>query len=289
MILLKINLILLKKKIFVSLTRAYNQKGIFPFSLENPELIYSPKNSFLCRKILKQNYDFSSLKKEFNLNCINYSPDFIYGIHNNNLLESSENKDYFDFQNSIKKEINMSGQKRIRHKLDNEFKEILLSKRKAKQNEKHQNIIIDKNEIGKYPTIITINDKFFDILFGIYTNDMNEIEDKKENIKNNEKINEKDDEDHSKENIRNNIVDIKNNSSEKSNIKINEQISCICLKSKCINNYCRCHKNGPMCNENCRCIDCKNNCKYETIINSKNYNISTNKKKNYMSKCKTSD
>ena len=31
------------------------------------------------------------------------------------------------------------------------------------------------------------------------------------------------------------------------NVNINEQITCICLKSNCNNNYCSCHKNKNFC------------------------------------------
>ena len=41
--------------------------------------------------------------------------------------------------------------------------------------------------------------------------------------------------------IINNIPSIKKNSDV--NVNVNEQITCICLKSNCNNNYCSCHKN----------------------------------------------
>ena len=52
-----------------------------------------------------------------------------------------------------------------------------------------------------------------------------------------------------------NIKFINNNKIEEKK----DQISCICLKSKCLNNYCSCHKNRSTCNKNCRCINCENN------------------------------
>ena len=298
-----------KSKKFDSLLGAYNEKGIFPFSLDNPSHIFSTKISSPCKKINnKQKFEFSSLKKDSSINNLNYAafsgnklPDFIYGYPPNNLTESSEQKDFFDYQNNIKKEINMSGQKRIRQKLDKEFESIELSKKKEKHNEKEQNKLIDnknekvkekQKEKDKYPIFITINDNFFNLLVNIYTHEVNEIKEvqEKKNISEN-----------TTENIKNiNIID-KNNSigemtSIHSNIKnnsndnidnINEQISCICLKSKCLNDYCRCHKNGSICNLNCRCIDCKNKYKY---IYSKDSKYSPNKKKlNNMCKCKISN
>ena len=108
-----------KSKHYDSLIRAYNEKGFFPFSLEPPNKIFSTKISSPSKKLInKQNFEFSSLKKDFSINNWNYAafsgnklPDFMYG-YPNALLESSGRKNFIEFENNIKKEINMSGQKK---------------------------------------------------------------------------------------------------------------------------------------------------------------------------------
>lgn len=274
-----------KSKKCDSLIRAYNEKGIFPFSLDNPSFFFSTKISSPCKKINNKKFEFSSLKKEFGHNNLNYAafsgnklPDFIYGYSHNQLLESSGHKDFFEYQNKIKKEINMSGKKRIRQKLDNEFVDILISKNEETLCEKEQNINLEKKKISKeYPIFVTVDDFFFDILLHIYENDKDKIEYRKENLSNLEVNNSIE----KTQNIYNNI-----NNNKRDEININEQNSCICLKSKCLNDYCRCHKNGSLCNKNCRCMGCKNLYKY---INN-NFSISSNKKKiNHLCKCKISN
>ena len=47
-----------------------------------------------------------------------------------------------------------------------------------------------------------------------------------------------------------------------------EKSFCICNKTSCINDYCSCHKKKQLCNENCICVDCKNN---EIMENDNNY------------------
>ena len=259
-----------KSKKFDSLIRAYNEKGLFPFSLDNPSNNFNTNISSPFKNINnKQKFEFSSLKKEFSLNTFNtFSghklPDFIYGYPHLSLLESSGQKDYFDYQNNIKKEINMSGQKRIRQKLDKDFENIILSKKKDKEKEdnyKACNIIgKDKNTI-----IYTINDKFFDLLVNIYTKegiDGIDIEGRK-NKNLSGKLSFKQHIDNvNKNNIIEKNTNININIKNNNNDNFNEQISCICLKSKCLNNYCRCHKSGNICNNNCRCFGCKNNSQY---------------------------
>ena len=285
-----------KSKKFDSLIKAYNEKGIFPFSLDNPSVLFSTKISSPFTKINnKQKLEFSSLKKDFSINNLNYTafsgnklPDFIYGYPHNHLLDFSEQKNFFDYQNNIKKETIMSGQKRIRQKLENEFEGILLSKKKEKQIEKEPNINLDnKNKKENYPIVLTINDQFFDILVNIYTNEVNENGNNNENKNNSEnmtiKLN-------NNQNINKNIsieklpninINIKNNLSYENN----EQVSCICLKSKCLYDYCRCHKNGSKCNKNCRCQGCRNNFNYTN-----NFTKSSNKTKiNNICKCKISN
>ena len=257
-----------KSKKFDSLIRAYNEKGLFPFSLDNPSLLYSTNITSPSKKISnKKNFEFSSLKKDFSMNDLNYEafsgnkyPEYIYGYPNPpHLLESSEQKDYFNYQNNLNKEINMSGQKRIRQKLDNEFEGLLLSKKKElksqKRNENQKDEIIKKKE--KNPIICTISDKFFDLLVNIYTLEGIEIGEEKINMN----LTEKKNMNKNKNIMEDKISDfnINQNINENNNEDIIDQICCICSKSKCMNNYCRCHKNGNICNINCRCLGCENN------------------------------
>lgn len=41
--------------------------------------------------------------------------------------------------------------------------------------------------------------------------------------------------------------------------KAKKETTCTCTKSNCQKNYCDCFKNGVLCSDNCRCLDCKNN------------------------------
>lgn len=285
-----------KSKKFDSLIRAYNEKGLFPFSLDNPTQNFSTKVSSPSKKIFnKQKFEFSSLKKDFSVNNWNYAtfsgnklPDFVYGYQNTHILESSGRKINFEYENNDKKEINMSGQKKIKQKLNNEFEGILLSKKREKEKEEYVNL--EKNNFDKnkeketYPITLTINDNFLDLLFKIYSNEGNEIGIKNENK--NEGFSNKDNDNIKNNEINNNILKEKIpiiNNNINNNLKniIDEQISCICLKSQCLNNYCSCHKKGNICNKNCRCIRCKNNDNY--INNISNSSNEINKKKN---KCK---
>lgn len=292
-----------KSKRFDSLIRAYNEKGLFPFSLDNPSLLYSNSITSPSKKIStsKKNFEFSSLKKDFSINNMNYGalsgnkyPEYVYGYPNPpHLLESSEPKDFFNYQNNINKEINLSGQKRIRQKLDNEFEEILLSKKKEikaqKDKEKQKDEIIKKKE--KSPIICTINDKFFDLLVNIYTLEGIEIGDEKMDMNLTEKNNlNKNINNNNQNNVIEKISDFNiNQNSNENNEDINDQICCICSKSKCMNNYCRCHKNGNICNKNCRCLGCENtsiNIKKEVISPSIQVNEIKNKNN---CKCKSSN
>ena len=248
-----------KSKKFDSLMRAYNEKGLFPFSLENHSINFSTKISSPTRKTnIKQKFEFSSLKKDFTINNKSYDafsgnklPDFIYGYPQDQAFDFSFQKDY------IKKENDLNAEKRIKYKLDNIFENILLSKKKNK--EKENNECLDNiNDRKDYPIILTINDKFFDLLNNIYINGEETLE-KKENFSGKksktkeENINQKIQIEEEKQ------ISIDINLGDDNN---EEQISCICLKSKCLNDYCRCHKNRKICNSNCRCTGCKNNNKY---------------------------
>lgn len=268
-----------KSKKFDSLIRAFNEKGIFPFSLENLSQNLSTKISSPSKKDYnKQKFEFSSLKKDFNTNNYNYAaysgnklPDFLYGLPFNQFIELSGQKDFFEYENNLKKELNLSGRKRIRQKLDNEFENLIFPKKN--ENEKFKNnekICFEKNNINKkvkYPIVLTINDEFFDMLTNIYTNEGIEIGFKKV------------------ENFSQKQNNLNDNNLKNDNDIINE-ISCICLKSKCLNNYCSCHKNGKICNKNCRCLECKNTYNY---INNKSNSSSELKKNKNICKCRNSN
>ena len=222
-------------------------------------MINSPSKQVSKRfdSIIK-NFEFSSLKKEFNFNFP--SPSI-------KLFQSSNKKLFFEPENfNNNNDLNfLKGEKNIKQNLENEFENM-------------------KPKKETYPILFTVNDKFLDMLINIYNNTDNDNDNDiiiseynnsiKENVSN-----------EPENNLNNNIIK-KNNYSESNVIDNNEQISCICLKSKCLNDYCRCHKNGSICNINCRCIDCKNKYKY---IYSKDSKYSPNKKKlNNICKCKIS-
>ena len=289
-----------KSKRFDSLVKAYNEKGLFPFSLDNPSLINSTNISSPSKKISnKKNFEFSSLKKDFSINNMNYRtfsgnkyPEFMYGYPNPpHLIESSEKKDFFNYQNNINKDINMSGQKRIRQKLDNEFERILLSKKKdlkrQNQKEKQKEEIFTKKD--KNPIICTISDKFFDLLVNIYTLEGIEIGEEKIYMNLSEKNTlSKNTNNNNKNNIKEKSINFDiNQYNNNKDINDLDQICCICSKSKCLNNYCSCHKNGNICNKNCRCLGCENNINIKKSEN--NTNIEKEVKMKSSCKCKISN
>lgn len=281
-----------KSKKFDSLIRAYNEKGLFPFTLDNPNQQFSTKDSPSKNIFSKQRLEFSSLRKDFYLNNLKYStysgnkiPDYLYEYKNNQLFDLSDQKEFLGFDNN-KKEFYISGHKRINKKLDNEFEGLIFSKNNEKEainenpKDKHRNENIKKKQ--KNPIVLTVSDSFFDSLVDIYTNQGIEIgfqyEDKNISQAQNNNLD-----------CSNSInINLKENISNTnlSNSNLNsEQISCICLKSKCLNNYCSCHKNGNFCNKNCRCIGCKNVYK---IIDNNSSNLYCELKKNKC-KCKNSN
>ena len=281
-----------KSRKFDSLIRAYNEKGLFPFSLDNPNQQFSTKDSPSKNLFNKQKLEFSSLRKDYYLNNLKYSaysgnkiPDYLYEYKNNQLFDLSDQKEFLGFDNN-KKELYISGHKRINKKLDNEFEGLIFSKNNEKETNNEN--AKDRYKKGhakkkqKYPIILTVNDSFFNSLVDIYTNQGIEIgfqyEDKNiSQVQNN-----------NCDYINNNNINLKENisNSNLSNSNINsEQISCICLKSKCLNNYCSCHKNGNLCNKNCRCISCKN---VYNNINNVSSSLCSELKKNKC-KCKNSN
>ena len=194
-------------------------------------MINSPSKQVSKRfdSIIK-NFEFSSLKKEFNFNFP--SPSI-------KLFQSSNKKLFFEPENfNNNNDLNfLKGEKNIKQNLENEF----------------QNM---KPKKETYPILFTVNDKFLDMLINIYNNTDNDNDNDiiiseynnslKENVSN-----------EPENNLNNNIIK-KNNYSDSNVIDNNEQISCICLKSNCNKNYCSCHKNNNFCNNNCRCLNCQN-------------------------------
>ena len=186
-------------------------------------MINSPSKQVSKRfdSIIK-NFEFSSLKKEFNFNFP--SPSI-------KLFQSSNKKLFFEQENfNNNNDLNfLKGEKNIKQNLENEFENV-------------------KPKKESYPIVFTVNDKFLDMLINIYNNNDNDIIISDNNIK--EHIPNKPENDLN--------VAKKNNSCENNVLDNNEQISCICLKSNCNNNYCSCHKNNNFCNNNCRCLNCQN-------------------------------
>jgi hypothetical protein len=287
-----------KSKKYDSLIKAYNEKGFFPFSLDPPAQNFSTKISSPSKKLInKQRFEFSSLKKDFSVNNWNYAgfsgnklQDFMYGYPNSS-FESSGQKNFMEFENNIK--ISMSGQKKIKQKLNNEFEEILLTKKRDKEKEDYldydnKNFDKKKEKESSFPITLTISDSFIDLLFNIYEKEGKGIGQEKEYENKNIEILQNNDSEKNKnkndielcENILKETNNLNNNNI---NGLIDEQISCICLKSQCLNNYCSCHKKGNICNKNCRCIGCKNN---ETYINSNSNSSNEIDKKKSKCKCK---
>ena len=210
-------------------------------------MINSPSNMF------QKSLNFSSSSEK---NQINYP--YLY------LLESSCKKSFFDniLNNNIKSE------KVFKQNLQNEFNNITMN-----TNNINNKIIKIKEKIN--PVIYTVNDEFLDLLIDIYSNKddsednydkinsvLNKLNNDNDNNdidnSNNYQCNISDINEDKKDNnsdINNNIIKINNNNND---IIDNEQISCICLRSNCNNNYCSCHKNNNYCNENCRCVNCRN-------------------------------
>jgi len=208
-------------------------------------MINSPSKQ-VCKKFdsIIKNFEFSSLKKEFN---------FSFPSPSLQLMQSSNKKIFFERDNFDNININnnneIKGEKNIRQKLENEFDNV---------KEKNQS----------YPIVFTVNDEFLDMLINIYSN--NDSLSIDNSIKKNEST--------ESENNSNTVKKITYENKTLNNNNSKEQITCICLKSNCNNNYCSCHKNNNFCNENCRCLNCKN--KFDKNIN----NIFTNKNENMIAK-----
>ena len=217
-------------------------------------MINSPSKQ-VCRRFdsIIKNFEFSSLKKEFN---------FSFPSPSLQLMQSSNKKIFNERDNFDNINNNyIKGEKNIRQKLENEF----------------DNIKENNNNNKTYPIVFTVNNEFLDMLFNIYSNNDTLIID---NNSNSNSIKKND----STESENNNSNIAKKISSDKKDINSTEQITCICLKSNCNNNYCSCHKNNSFCNENCRCLNCKNKgVKKENILN--NQKIKNSMGKN-MCRCK---
>ena len=113
-------------------------------------MINSPSKQVSKRfdSIIK-NFEFSSLKKEFNFNFP--SPSI-------KLFQSSNKKLFFEQENfNNNNELNfLKGEKNIKQNLENEFENV-------------------KQKKESYPIVFTVNDKFLDMLINIYNGNDNDI------------------------------------------------------------------------------------------------------------------
>ena len=220
----------------------YNKKNIFQISSKK-----TPKKSSSFKKLKttknfenKQAFSLNSLnQKEFSRNIL---PESLF--LNPSSIETSQKKDIFDIKHNISKESDVFEHKNIKKTSKNNENNIIF-KKGIKSNKEEQNIYLNNyksNKKEKNSIELIINDIFFDLLANIYRNEGIEIGFQNERKKFGNKAN----------------SDFNLNSNNNNN-KMEEQITCICLKSKCLNNYCSCHKTRNICNKNCRCVDCENN------------------------------
>lgn len=208
-----------KSKIYDNLLRACNEKGLFPIPIENPNNNYNKISSPIKKLLNKNRIELSSVKKE----------------------NSSGNKSYVEYSGNKLPEFiygHQTPQNNLSEKKDyyeselNIHKDFRISGKKRIRH-KLNNIFDSIKTKSESPTkkkknfqiCLTIDNILYDILLSAFNS-----------------------------NERNNMDILKN--TEK--FSKEEQISCICLKSKCLNNYCSCHKKNLICNRNCRCIQCNN-------------------------------
>ena len=219
-----------------SIIKDYNRRHQFKTVYKN-----NLQSSSTFNLIKNKHLELFSSKNELsksNLYINKYSSN---NLHDNINKESSSFK--IVENNFIINENNIFNQKLIKN---SNYDNIIIAnerkknkdKVKIEENKDIKNDGINKEEINNIDLII--NDKFFDLLVNVYQSEGIDLGFNNENGKNLEEQNNK--------LINNNKID-----------EIKEQISCICLKSKCLNNYCSCHKIGSICNKNCRCINCQNN------------------------------
>ena len=223
-----------KNNTFCSLIKDYNSNHPFETTYKNnlksPSTFNSTKNKTFEIFTSKNAFSMSNLyNKEYSRNYphdnINTDSSSYKSIKNN--LKIKENKI------SKKKIVKNSGYDNIL--VINEAKKGIV-KGKVEENKDYKNDRPNKEK--KFNIDLIVNDKFFDLLVNVYQSEGIEVGFNNENenlIIHDNKI------------LNNNKID-----------EIKELISCICLKSKCLNNYCSCHKNGNTCNKNCRCLDCEN-------------------------------
>ena len=217
----------------------YKKRDIFNISSENSSKQPSP-----LKGIKKDNNKGFFLKtlseKELSRNSL---PDSLY--LNYSYIKTSEKKEIFEIEQKINKEIDIFEEKNIA-KYGKSYENKLISKQEINDKKEKQNLYLTnkKNNKKEYNSIdIIINDTFWDLLVNIYRTEGIEIGFQTERRK-------------YSENKYNFNVSL---NLDKNKYMMEEQISCICLKSKCLNNYCSCHKSGQICNNNCRCIGCENN------------------------------
>lgn len=226
-----------KINIYNSIINDNNKKQIFEITSKNTLNTSSSFNT-----INNKNLEFFSLKKEFQANNLCIKEYYRYNPQSN-IKSNSSKKSIKNNFNAIEDGMSEENNLKENDYTQNNKEDILgNNKRRKDKNIEDENIFISNShqKKGKSDINLIINDNFFDLLVDVYKKEEIEIGFKEENEKS-----------------------IKNAKNKKVNNNINhnikEQISCICLKSRCLNNYCSCHKNGNKCNKNCRCLDCKNN------------------------------
>lgn len=217
---------MIKQKKLDSFIISQKEKGIFPSSLYNP-LVNSNDNISIPIKNINKKPRFKVFSLENNIS-----------INNNFNYNSFSKSNPPDFTNQLSKhgktiikEIKITGKKRSKNKLYKNCGKKVIPKKKKNQRKSENiqecNIIRKDNNT----TIWIMNDKLFDFFFDIYEN-------KKIDMRKLKKL--------------------KKLSQKSNKQETNKKFSCICLKSKCLNNYCKCHKNRIICNKKCKCCDCQN-------------------------------
>lgn len=272
-----------KSKNFVSLINSNKKTDFLQISSDNSSINFTFKISSSFNKTATDTQKTGSnpLQKEASKQFLNFQissenkNQFITSeFSHTNFSENSGEKIFFGpIKNNIK-DFCIINKKRIRPNSDEEFKDLSLSKNDKKIKDidekfylnNDENINENNNKSKKSNIGLIINDKFYDLLFNIYrsegieigfSDENDEISDEKDKIININYLNDK---------------FLLNNNINNNNDLQNDQISCICLKSKCLNNYCSCHKNGIICNKNCRCVDCENNDNLSNELNNSKNN-----------------
>ena len=257
-----------KSKNYDNLIKNSDEKNLYSFKkdINFSTKIVSPNNNKIYTK---EREELTSLKKDFYSNNWSYTP-----YSGNKFPDLSQQKYFFDSSGikDLNKSFNFNVQKDIKQNLDNKFENLLLSRKKGKEKEDIKfNDMNSTEKIKKTKNIsinLAISDSFFNLIENIYKYQELQSEFLQGCHKNNEKKYCNTYENNKTNNI---LFDITNNQINENTI-YNDEISCICYKRKCLNNYCSCHKNGRMCNKNCRCTDCENNIQSFGLMEGKKQN-----------------